>query len=242
MNNEEQTPAVQHSRAHPLVPWTAKTALFGLVLVMSASLVTFALLTWVPVGSRPDGGTPLIALGLGLLQAIIFVIVWTLGVRRHRVRWRVVGFRRPQVPRSLLLAALALFLSLAFAVLYAAVATAIGVESLEPQPIPDKALGEGVFRLANIAVIGIMGPLAEEVFFRGFLLAALVQPLGPIRAMAVGAAIFSASHLNLGVLIPFFVTGCLLSWLYLKTRSVWPPFAAHSAQNFIAMMAISAAA
>ena len=151
------------------------------------------------------------------------------------MRWRVLGFRRPQVPRSLLLAALALFLSLAFAVLYAAVATAIGVESLEQQPIPDKALGEGVFRLANIAVIGIIGPLAEEVFFRGFLLAGLVASLGTMRGVVAASIIFAVAHFSLGSMIPIFVTGMLLSWLYLRTRSLWPPLVAHAAQNLIAL-------
>ena len=34
-----------------------------------------------------------------------------------------------------------------------------------------------------------------------------------------------------GVLIPAFVSGLLLSWLYVKTRSIVPPIIAHAAQN-----------
>jgi membrane protease YdiL (CAAX protease family) len=41
--------------------------------------------------------------------------------------------------------------------------------------------------------------------------------------------------------IPLFVTGLLLSWLYLRTGSIWPPFAAHAAQNLLALAVTLAA-
>ena len=34
---------------------------------------------------------------------------------------------------------------------------------------------------------------------------------------------------------PIFFAGLLLSWLYLKTGSIWPSFVAHALQNLIAV-------
>lgn len=241
MAENRQVPVQRQSFQDHRVPWSIRDALYGFALVIAVGLVTLAVLGLLLDQSRPDGIHPLVTLVLGLFQVLFFVVVWALAIRRYQVPWRSVGFASPQGRRSYLLASLVVFASLTFAVLYAVVMTAAGSDFLVPDPIPERALGEGAFRLATIGIIGIMGPLAEEVFFRGFLLAAMIRPLGAPRAMAVGSAIFAASHFSIGALVPLFVTGWLLSWLYLKTRSIWPPFAAHAAQNFIAVFAISAA-
>jgi membrane protease YdiL (CAAX protease family) len=49
--------------------------------------------------------------------------------------------------------------------------------------------------------------------------------------------VFSAFHLAPGVLLPVFVTGLLLAWLYHRTGSLWPCMAAHAGQNAIALAA-----
>ena len=38
-----------------------------------------------------------------------------------------------------------------------------------------------------------------------------------------------------GVLVPAFVSGLILSWLYLKTGSIVPPVIAHAAQNLLVL-------
>ena len=174
-------------------------------------------------------------LSLVAMQILLLVAVWRFGIKRYRVSWQAIGFTQPRARWSLLLPWLALALSLVFGGFYAAFVNAMGLDSLIPPTLPSSALGEGPYRLSNIVVIGAIGPLAEEVFFRGFLLAALVQGLGLAKGVLLGSAIFALSHPVLGVMLPVFVSGLLLSWLYLKTQSIWPPFTAHAAQNLIAM-------
>ena len=53
----------------------------------------------------------------------------------------------------------------------------------------------------------------------------------------MASAVFAAAHASLAVVLPLFVIGLLLSWLYLRTGSIWPPFAAHAAQNLLALAA-----
>lgn len=217
------------------VPWTVRDALIGVAVVAGATLFTIILLAWHQGGRESPNITPLTTMALGLLSVFMMAPPWLLGIRKYRVRWRTLGFARAKARWSLLLPWLVLLLSLAFGVLYVAVITAAEADSLLPPNIPADVLGEGFYRIANILIIGIAGPLAEEVFFRGFLLAALVQPLGAFWAAAAASAIFAALHGNLAIMVPVFMSGLLLSWLYLKTRSIWPPFTAHVAQNLIAV-------
>ena len=224
------------------VPWTVRDILHGLgLLAVGGAVVVGVMLS---LGERDEARQASVAVPLALaaMPALMMAACWLFGVRRRRVSWTNLGIAKPDPPGSLWLALPALVLSLTAAAIYAAVLMAAGLDDLLPSPIPSGALGEGAYRAINVLNVGLVGPFAEEVFFRGFLMAAAVRRLGTIRGAAVGSAVFSLSHLSLGVLVPFFVSGLLLSWLYLKTRSVWPPFAAHAAQNLIALAALSASA
>ena len=217
------------------VPWTVKDALLGIALVAVGAVLATALLGG--LGDRGDGETNpfLVSLALALFSGLMVTAVWLFAIKRYGVPWRALGLARPQAHRSMLLAWLVLILSLAFSGLYTIATSAIGIDALLPSPIPDHALGEGPSRFVNIGIIGLAGPLAEEMFFRGFLLVALLHPLGTLRAVSIGSAVFAASHGSVPVLLPTFVSGILLSWLFLKTRSIWPPFSAHAAQNLIVL-------
>ena len=216
------------------VPWTVWDVVhaFGLVVAVSAAaLVVLALL---------EPGPALTGVALVLPHSSMLAAVWLFGVR-NRDGWRPLGFVAPLLPQGLLLPCLVLLVSLGAAVLYASAVSALGLDVLVPPSLPHELLGEGVVRILSIAGVGLAGPLIEEVFFRGFLLAALVKPLGTVRAAVVASAVFSAAHVSIPVVIPLFVTGLLLSWLYLRTGSIWPPFAAHAAQNLLALAVTLAA-
>jgi membrane protease YdiL (CAAX protease family) len=56
-----------------------------------------------------------------------------------------------------------------------------------------------------------------------------------LGAIAASALVFSAFHLSLGVLVPIFITGLLLAWLYWRTGSLWAAIGAHAGQNALAL-------
>ena len=55
--------------------------------------------------------------------------------------------------------------------------------------------------------------------------------------MVASALVFAALHLEPGAMIPIFLTGLALGWLYVKTGSLWPCIAAHAGQNTLALLA-----
>ncbi len=217
------------------VPWRLKDALLAVVLVGLGTIVALPLLALLSSDPETGGASPLFLVGAGLLEGLLVVAVWVFGVRRYRVGWTTAGLVAPQARNSFLLPWLALAASLTFGAVYAAAVSAAEVDSLVPPPVPAEFIGEGATRLLSFLFLGVLGPVAEEVFFRGFLLTALARSMGPIPAMVVSSAVFGAAHGNIAVMIPLFVTGLLLSWLYLRTRSIWPPAVAHIAQNVIAL-------
>ena len=212
------------------VPWDLWDVVraSGLIVAVSAAAV-FALAMLEP-------GPAVTAVVLVLPHSSMLAAVWLFGVR-NRGGWRPVGFVAPPLPQGPMLAGLVLLASLGLGAMYVTTVTALGIDMLVPPRLPHELLAEGPVRLLSIAGVGVAGPLIEEVFFRGFLLAALVQPLGAFRAAVVASAVFAAAHASIAVVLPLFLTGLLLSWLYLRTGSLWPPFAAHAAQNLLALVA-----
>ena len=212
------------------VPWNLWDVVRASGLIVAVSAVAVIVLAMV------EPGPAVTVVVLVLPHSSMIAAVWLFGVR-NRSGWRPVGFVAPPLPQGLMLPGLVLLASLGLGAIYVRTVTALGIDMLVPPRLPHEILAEGPVRLLSIAGVGIAGPLIEEAFFRGFLLAALVQPLGPFRAAVVASAVFSAAHASLAVVLPLFFVGLLLSWLYLRTGSLWPPFAAHAAQNLLALAA-----
>ena len=142
---------------------------------------------------------------------------------------------------TVLLSGLALGASLLFTMGYSTLVDYLGWEVLAPPDILEE-FGDiafpGVAALATYEALAMWTPLTEEIFFRGFVFAGLAPRLGIPRAIIVSALVFSAFHLALGVLVPIFITGVLLAWLYHRTGSLWPGIAAHAGQNALAVSSV----
>lgn len=83
----------------------------------------------------------------------------------------------------------------------------------------------------------VAAPIAEEVFFRGFLLPAFAVQWGFVPAAFASALLFGLTHVSLGLLAPAFVSGLILAWLYRRTGSLWNCILAHGIQNSLAFAA-----
>lgn len=97
--------------------------------------------------------------------------------------------------------------------------------------------------IAVLAVVMIVGlaPIAEELFFRGFLFAGLRTrwPLWP--AAITSGLIFGLVHAPTGIttVVPLAALGIALCWLYNRTGSLWPCVIAHMINNGLALALVS---
>jgi len=88
-------------------------------------------------------------------------------------------------------------------------------------------LGLGLMAFAAV----IVAPICEETVFRGYLYAAAKRFAGPGAAAVCSALLFAVAHGQLATLLPLFVLGLLLVWLYERTGSLWAPVAVHFCFN-----------
>ena len=91
---------------------------------------------------------------------------------------------------------------------------------------PDRA---GAFAL-NAVLVATLAPFAEELFFRGLGVRALL-PFGGLAAIGVSALAFGLGHGLLVALPVLVVFGVGLGWVRLRSGSVWPGVLAHGLYN-----------
>jgi len=138
-----------------------------------------------------------------------------------------------------LLAVGAIVCSLGVAHLYTMTALALGWDFLTPPELPGDLLLPGGWIVISVLALAVWTPVAEEMFFRGFVLQGLANRWSFTPAVIVSSGVFAALHLSPALLLPVFVTGLLLGFLYRRTGSLWPSIAVHAAQNLVAVLTAS---
>ena len=77
----------------------------------------------------------------------------------------------------------------------------------------------------------ICGPIAEEIFFRGFMYRAVKKKFGIFAGLIGTSAIFAFLHTHIVGFLPIMVLGLLLAYLYEKTGSLIPSITVHIIHN-----------
>jgi membrane protease YdiL (CAAX protease family) len=90
--------------------------------------------------------------------------------------------------------------------------------------------------ITTLVLVGFLGPIAEEIFFRGFVLPGLIKRFGVIRSLLLSSLLFGIFHFDPGAIVPTFILGLALGWVYLKTGALWPAIFAHGLHNSLAIM------
>lgn len=87
----------------------------------------------------------------------------------------------------------------------------------------------------GILAISIVGPVLEELLFRGAITKALLQQYQPAKAILFSALLFGVFHINPAQILPAFLIGILLAWTYYKTRSLIPCIFMHILNNSLSV-------
>lgn len=84
--------------------------------------------------------------------------------------------------------------------------------------------------LLNLITLVILAPLIEEFMFRGLLLHRWTEKWGLYRAIIFSSLIFAIMHADI---IGAFAFGIAMSFIYLKTNTLWIPILCHALNNLI---------
>ena len=114
---------------------------------------------------------------------------------------------------------------------------AILMQIFSYEPLPQNVVqiylkkNPGSFLFLFTLFVVILGPVLEEIFFRGFAYPALKKRLGTFKAMTVTATVFATFHMSLTAFVPVFLLGFFLTYLYESSGSLVPSITAHMLHN-----------
>jgi membrane protease YdiL (CAAX protease family) len=107
--------------------------------------------------------------------------------------------------------------------------------NIEPQsqPIFDLLMKEERMPILVILTVfvGVIGPVIEEIFFRGFLYSALKKRFTIGMSMFLTSFVFAALHMNTLGFLPIFSLAFVLVYMFDKTGSLVPSIVIHCAHN-----------
>ncbi len=169
---------------------------------------------------------------LSVLASYMLLVgaVWLVGVRRHGGSGADLGFR-PLDARGL-------------AGLLAALAATVGAANVVAGLVTELPRTQDLFRFGDSPIdifllavlVTIAAPLAEETFFRGFLLQGLARRFSFWPAAVLTSAAFAVAHVWWQLYLPVFVLGLAFAWLFWRTGSLWAPIAAHATINATSLL------
>ncbi len=97
--------------------------------------------------------------------------------------------------------------------------------------------GQGLFYTAVILLsVGMVLPVAEEIFFRGIVHTAFQNKKGFKIGVVISSLVFALAHLDLTVLPILFILGVVLAYAYYKTESLLAPALMHMTNNTLVFL------
>jgi membrane protease YdiL (CAAX protease family) len=234
-------PASNSTRGAPRrmggVTWCGGQIILGIIVVIFA-LFSAAMVASLVASVYPEQEDAVATwISVHLMALGIFATVWYFGLRHARYPLAVLRLSCVQRPRkrTVLMMLGVLATSLTATSIYAGLVDALGWEILIPSSVESDIIFDGPAMLLTFQALAFVTPLSEEIFFRGFIFRGLLPKMNPWMAITVSALVFSVFHLSIGVMIPIFITGFLLAWLYWRTGSLWAAIGAHAGQNALAV-------
>ena len=82
--------------------------------------------------------------------------------------------------------------------------------------------------------IAVLGPILEEVLFRGAIQGYLMRKYNPTVGIVVAALVFGLIHMNPIQIFYAFCLGLVFGWMYYRTRSLMPVIIGHVLNNSLA--------
>jgi membrane protease YdiL (CAAX protease family) len=210
-----------------LVPWTTQEAWIGvgmLVLIMILEVILVL---------KFRGSTYFESFGPILLESLYLLpVILILG--RRRANWLRLGFRRFGADHIALGCGLivgAYFLI----IIHNSLLLLLGIHTQGTDLIRTfNALKSPV----GFILVGVLAaPMVEEIFFRGFLFQGFRQRYGWNKAAIASSLVFALAHLQLVALIPTFLLGYVLSYVYHRSNSIWPGMILHFLVNAVGICA-----
>ncbi|MDQ2895128.1 MAG: CPBP family intramembrane metalloprotease [Actinomycetota bacterium] len=225
-------------------PWPIWTVPATLLLGVGLGIVAVTVLDIAATGGSSTNTSWWVTIlgNVGFDLGFVAAALWFTS-RVARPRAADFGFRRVRVKRGAVAVVLGAIGYFGVSAIYAAVFSLHKVEKL-PSGLGDLRTTANV--IGTALFVCVFAPIAEELFFRGFLFGTLRRiplrvagrDLGPWIGALLTAILFGAAHVGsagLEYLVPLGLLGFMLCLVRWRTGSLYPCIVLHSANNALAL-------
>jgi membrane protease YdiL (CAAX protease family) len=209
-----------------------------LLAVLSAAVLSAAFFLANPSTSpRTTVGFLFLALAVDLMLVAMVVLQ---GVRPGVITAEGLGLRWERVPAGLnwgLAGGLGL---LGISIVNGLVLQALGLQNGQAEMLQFLRELPRPQALLVVAAGALAAPIAEELFFRGYVFQAYLRTKGAATAYVGSAIIFGLLHAQLTLTVALVVMGLVLAYLYRRSATIIAPILAHVLNNGVAFLALLA--
>ncbi|MBN2118732.1 MAG: CPBP family intramembrane metalloprotease [Anaerolineales bacterium] len=221
MNSEIQESLAAPETPGYSVPWKSMDNWIGVLLLGLVEAAIFLIALRSPRSELVQSAA-IVLLESAYLLPVILILAW------RRVHWKYLGFGKFEW-KTLGLGCGLLVASYGIILVYGLILVAFKIETQGQQII--RVFAELDSPVWFFIVGAVFAPLVEEIFFRGFLFQGFRQRYGWVNAMLLSSGIFAVAHLDPVSLVPTFILGCVLAYVYHRSNSVWPGIILHFLVN-----------
>jgi membrane protease YdiL (CAAX protease family) len=223
------------------VTWDWRDIVLGVVVALVLFFILGAALVGAAMAAFGEDAVETLlaeAAAIAILDVVLVATVLTV-IRRKGAGPTALGLRVPQFgwPKMLGYIVLAYFAAIGLVNIYGIAIDVFGLDQLEPgQQLEDDFYDHAsVVALTGFAIV-FMAPVAEEIFFRGFIFGGLRRYLNLPMAGLISGGLFSLAHGDLGLILPFAGVGLVLAYLYERSGTLWAPIGVHFVFNSISFL------
>ena len=223
MNSETETeqPVPESEMPNYSVPWKFIDNWIGVILLVVIDLILF-IITLQSSKAKLAQSALIVLLELAYLLPVILIFAW------RGIHWKSLGFGKFNWS-TLNIGCGLLFGGYILIILHNLLLFTLGVDTQGEEIVKMFAGLNSPFWFFIVGAV--FAPFVEEIFFRGFLFQGFRERYGWQAGMLLSSAIFAAAHLDLVALIPTFILGNVLAYVYHRSNSVWPGMLLHFLVN-----------
>lgn len=166
--------------------------------------------------------------------AIVIGVPWVL--KKYRITIETIGLHRLPFWRDIGMTLVGVIVYIIFSsfLIYAATVLFSGFDGAQSQDVGFNSLTTRLDLLLAFATLVIIGPIAEEVLFRGFLFGTLRKIVPVWVATVATSVLFGYVHGQWNLALDTFAMSIVACLLTVKSKSLWPAIILHMIKNGIA--------
>lgn len=181
----------------------------------------------------------LLELFLALFLLVIIPLLWYLIINKQSLKGALVSMQlqKKNMKQALLWAGVAVAASFTLSMIIGLAITMI--QGVDVSDVSNITQYLNYLSLPAIFIIAVIQPVAEEIFFRGFLLEKFQKMLGPLSAVILTSVLFGIAHLlpgNAYNALLSIVIGIVLALVVLETKNLYTAIIAHILLNVMSMI------